>query len=382
MRHDADPEALASLDGFLAALAAAERPWSTLNWLTNGAGAPILSEMLHGTRELSHEALDTTGHIGVYLRAAFVEHGALAPRREADRITAVIDRELERLPSGQDRTHVRTYAHWQVVHDLVRREQRGETSYQPTATGSSVPYKEPAVGGTYGGYVAEVWTFADQDGCSTMRGVNTTDVSDANANEMQGGGPTGTALFYFMGGPGSDPNYDASNPSASEAYNWGYNQAYYAYKYYAAHGPTVDDPIMFMDIENPENGTFQGWQEETDKCGDLTGSVPIPSSIDRQTFDGFSKETSKNTPFFPGVYARQDYWDSVFGTGSNGSIPNTEEWTSQSHNVTSIPGPTAWCTVGACAKWFGGVTSDNEAEWQWAIAPTGDYDQIDSYNVY
>jgi hypothetical protein len=257
----------------------------------------------------------------------------------------------------------------------------GADGYEPTATGKSVPYEEPAVGGTFGGYVAEVWTFADQAGCSTMRGVNPPDVSDANANREQQSGPTGTALYYFMGGPGSDPNYNASNPSASEAYSWGYNQAYYAYKYYAAHGPTVDDPIMFMDIENPENGTYQGWDEETDKCGNRTGTTSIPSSIDRQTFNGFYDETYHHTPFFPGVYARQDYWQATFGTGSSGSIPNTEQWTSQAHNTEPSPSPTAWCTTGACAVWFGGVTSDNEAEWQWAIAPSGDYDQIDSNNV-
>jgi hypothetical protein len=67
----------------------------------------------------------------------------------------------------------------------------GAGSYEPTATGSSVRYKEPAVGGTFGGYVAEVWTFADQAGCSTSRAVNPTDVSDANANSEQQIGPTG-----------------------------------------------------------------------------------------------------------------------------------------------------------------------------------------------
>jgi hypothetical protein len=128
MRRDADPEALARLDGFLVALAAAERPWSTLNWLVHGAGAPVLSELLQGRRELSHNALDQVGSAGVYLRAAFVEHGALEARTEADRITAAIDRELQRLQSGQDRTHLRTYAHWRVVHDLARRERRGETT--------------------------------------------------------------------------------------------------------------------------------------------------------------------------------------------------------------------------------------------------------------
>ena len=67
----------------------AERPWSTLNWLVHGAGAPVLGELLHGRLEISHESLDTVGQAGIYLRAAFVEHGALEPRREADRITTV-----------------------------------------------------------------------------------------------------------------------------------------------------------------------------------------------------------------------------------------------------------------------------------------------------
>jgi hypothetical protein len=125
MRADADSEPLARLGGFLTALAAGERPWSTLNWLQHGAGAPVLRELLQGSRELSHEALDVAGAAGVYLRAAFVEHGALAPRREADRITAAIEGELDRLPVGEDRTHLRAYAQWQVVHDLARRERRG-----------------------------------------------------------------------------------------------------------------------------------------------------------------------------------------------------------------------------------------------------------------
>jgi hypothetical protein len=128
MRVSADPQALTRLEVFLAALGAAERPWSTLNWLDYGAGAPTLRHLLQGRLELSHETLDAAGRVGTYLRGAFVEHGALPPRREADRITAAIDRELQRLRSGQDRTHVRTYAHWQVVHDLAAREQHGETT--------------------------------------------------------------------------------------------------------------------------------------------------------------------------------------------------------------------------------------------------------------
>jgi integrase len=128
MRATADPQALARLEGFLTALAAAARPWSTLNWLGCGAGAPVLMDLLRGRLELSHGTLDAAGPVGVYLRGAFVEHGALAPRAEHEALTATIQRELDRLPVGEDRTHLHAYARWQVVHNLAARERRGATT--------------------------------------------------------------------------------------------------------------------------------------------------------------------------------------------------------------------------------------------------------------
>lgn len=125
MRREGDPDAVAELAPFLVALQAAERPWSTLNWLDHGAGAPVLRDLLQAQLQISHETLDGAGQAGTYLRAGLVEHGVLPPRAEHERLTATIDHQLERLPAGEDRIHLRTYAHWQVVHDLARRERRG-----------------------------------------------------------------------------------------------------------------------------------------------------------------------------------------------------------------------------------------------------------------
>jgi hypothetical protein len=134
MRTQADPEALSRLERFLDALGAGKKPWSTLNWLDYGAGAPILRDLLQGRLELSHATLDAAGRVGTYLRGAFVEHGALAPRAEHERLTGTIQRELDRLPAGEDRTNLHAYARWQVVHDLARRERPG------AATASSQKY--------------------------------------------------------------------------------------------------------------------------------------------------------------------------------------------------------------------------------------------------
>lgn len=139
MRRDGDPDAVAGLGPFLVALQAAERPWSTLNWLDHGAGAPVLRALLQARLQISHEALDGAGQAGTYLRAGLVEHGVLAPRAEHERLAATIDHQLERLPAGEDRTHLRAYAHWQVVHDLARRERHG------TATVSSQKYARTRV---------------------------------------------------------------------------------------------------------------------------------------------------------------------------------------------------------------------------------------------
>jgi len=237
----------------------------------------------------------------------------------------------------------------------------------------------------FGGYVAEDWTFTDQLGCTSGRAINSTDVFDANWNNQYLDGtayPTGTALYYFMGGPGADPSYNASNPSASEAYNWGVNQGYDVWWIWDHYGPTVKDPVVFMDIENPGNGTYEGWDEEVNSCGYRTGTTPIPSSIDRQTFNGFWNEIYNNTGFWPGVYSSPSYWNYTFGTGSYGSIPNTYQWTSESDSGSPTPGPYGWCQSGyGCASWFGGVSGSYQAAWQFAVASSGDWDQFDSSNL-
>jgi len=63
-----------------------------------------------------------------FLRAALVTHAVLEARPEQ---TAKFERAaratVRELPAGEDRSQVRAFALWQVQHDLVRRERRGET---------------------------------------------------------------------------------------------------------------------------------------------------------------------------------------------------------------------------------------------------------------
>lgn len=252
----------------------------------------------------------------------------------------------------------------------------GTDSNAPTATGGSVIYGEPYNSGTYGGYFGEVDTYTDQHRCSSGRAVNWTDVNDANANHQadassQNPDTMGTALYYYMGGPGADPSY---NGSTTEAYNWGKSQAVNAWSRWQHQGPALGTPLIFMDIEQQYH---DGWNDVTrGNCQKTIYSYGIPTAVDRATVNGFWDYIYYSTPAYPGVYSDASMWNYTFG--SNGNIPNTYEWTFEG-DTSSSNGVYAWCYYGTCAQWFGG--SGRPVAWQWSIDTTngyrGDFDQID-----
>ena len=121
----------------------------------------------------------------------------------------------------------------------------GADGNYPQVSGSA-PYSEPNVGGTFGGYLAEIGGWPELFGCAENNAVNTTDVNAANTNFYNYGGGVGTGPFWFMAGPGLDPKYDGTT---GEAYDWGEKQAEQAQ--YDLRNFTYATPfdIMWMDIE-------------------------------------------------------------------------------------------------------------------------------------
>jgi hypothetical protein len=131
LRVDGDPEAIAYLDPYLAALSEGPQPSTTLKWMGYSPGYETVIELATGARELSHEALDhvSRGMTTSFLRAALVTHGVLEPRPEQ---TAKFGRRaraaVRELPVGEDRAQIRAFSVWQVQHDLARRERRGRAT--------------------------------------------------------------------------------------------------------------------------------------------------------------------------------------------------------------------------------------------------------------
>ncbi len=274
----------------------------------------------------------------------------------------------------------------------------GSDSNNPTATGSAPIYQEPFItgGGTYGGYMGEVWTWTNWQGCGTTRpAVNTTDITDANANRNYKVGntyPLGTSMYWYMAGPGAMPGYNATNPSASAAVTWGKQQAIAAISHYNSHGlagvkTSVHEPVLTMDIETTRTTTrSNGWNQEVNSCGHITGRTSIPAAIDRDTYNGFwAYVDGPTTPYYPAVYSFPSNWSYTFGTGTASKIPNSFEWTSDTHSIYADPPPTlGWSRPNTppggaeSAAWFGGVNTSHKIAWQWAITTTGrqDWDQL------
>ena len=254
------------------------------------------------------------------------------------------------------------------------------------------PYGMPHLGGAYGGYIGmtgnwEYWLCSG--GAEHFLAYSKTNAAQAHTNFVTYHKGVGVGAYWFMGGPGVDPNW---NGTAAEAYKWGARQAA---RELADIGGGIDYPVIWMDIELPGIGpaTDNGWNTVyTSPCSGVVRQQHILASIDRADFNGFFDYITAHSKYKPGVYSSVPVWNSVFGSnsaspGSQGYIPHTAEWTYEPETASLSSAPYGWCLnhgSGACAQFFGGVSSSsgNALMWQWSGGGgvrngVGDFDQID-----
>jgi hypothetical protein len=255
-------------------------------------------------------------------------------------------------------------------------------------TGSG-PYKTPGVGGSYGGYIGMAGNWARWQGCSTGNFLawSAANAQQADTNHAKYGKGIGTAVYWYMGGPGVDPHW---NGTAAEASDWGAAQAKQAIS--AAARDHVTYPVLFMDIEMPgiRPALDNGWNRVyTSPCSGVTRSGTVTPAIARAEFNGFDDYLTAHSAYKAGVYSEPGIWAQIFGTGSAAHIPHTYEWTYWPETADLNDAPHTWCltgtATGTCADFFGGVTGSSPYAimWQWSGGggvrnALGDFDQLRS----
>jgi hypothetical protein len=264
------------------------------------------------------------------------------------------------------------------------------TDSWPSNVELSNPYREPVLWGPYGGYIGMAGNWARVEGCKTgnMLAWSAVDSSKANTNYTKYHDGIGTGAYWYMGGPGVDPHY---NGTTTEASNWGAAQAADALT--AMKGDTITYPVVWADIELPGilPARDNGWNSVySSPCSEKVVRSSVPATVDRAEFNGFANYITAHSKYKVGVYSSAPVWNSIFGTGSSGSIPNTYEWTYLPETSTVDFGtePTGFCLHNSktCAQFFGGQTSSSKYALMWQWSGGGgitnkfgtDFDQIDT----
>ena len=264
----------------------------------------------------------------------------------------------------------------------------GTDSSTTAVGGHAVPYLEPALGTSYGGYIGMAGNWANSAGCHKIVVWSAANASQADANFTHRIG-IGTGVYWFMGGPGVDPHY---NGTRTEAYAWGEHQA--AQTLSAMSHLKVTYPVVFMDIEIPGDApdytpaSDNGWNTAyTSSCSGVVRSSYISAAVDRADVNGYAAYLTSHSHYYAGVYSAPDIWASIFGTGSTAALPDTYEWTYESFTSSLRDRPANWCLPGTstCARFFGGQSSGSKYAlmWQWSGGGGssngyGDFDQVDA----
>ena len=259
------------------------------------------------------------------------------------------------------------------------------TDSLPISIGGPQPYKEPVIGGNYGGYIGMTGKWSTWLGCHVSPlAWSSANSQEANANFAQHLG-IGTGVYWFMGGPGVDPDY---NGSTSEAYAWGERQAARTLSDIATLHVTY--PVVFMDVELPgvRPALDNGWNAVyTSPCSGRISINHISTAVDRADVNGFAAYLTSHSSYKAGVYSDAPVWKAIFGTGVDSRIPNTYEWTYARNTSSLSHAPDGWCLedTTTCAHFFGGQSRGGKYAlmWQWSggggtFNGHGDFDQIDN----
>ncbi len=218
------------------------------------------------------------------------------------------------------------------------------TDSWPITIGGTPPYQEPAIGGSYGGYIGMAGNWAWWLGCHGKIAWSPANSQQANTNFTEYHVGIGTGVYWFMGGPGVDPDY---NGTTSEAFAFGEKQAGKTLYELGHMHISLTYPVIFEDVELPgiAPAPDNGWNSVyTSPCSGKVKQGYVPLAVDRADFNGYADYITSHSSYKVGVY-------SAPASGPRSSAP---EVTRSSPTPTNGPTPAtpAACrtrpTAGAC----------------------------------
>ena len=219
------------------------------------------------------------------------------------------------------------------------------------------PYRSPGVGGAYGGYIGMAGSWSRWLGChGSFLAWSAANSAQANTNYATYGQGIGTAVYWFMGGPGVDPGYDGT---AAQAFTWGARQA--AQTLADMKKIHVTYPVVFMDIELPgvAPALDNGWDNVyTSPCSGTIRHRGMSAKLDRADLNGFFGYLTSHSAYQAGVYSAPDIWTQIFGTAPPPRSRTPTNGTDEPETRTSRTRRTAGALASGagCAEFFGGVT--------------------------
>src|SRR6266851_1657323 len=172
------------------------------------------------------------------------------------------------------------------------------TDSLPVTVPGSAPYSMPYLGGAYGGYIGMTGNWAYWLGCGGQEhflAFSATNNAQAHENYVTYHTGVGSGAYWFMGGPGVDPNY---NGTTAEASTWGARQAARALSDIA--NGAFDYKVVWMDIELPgiTPARDNGWNSVyTSPCSGVVKQSYVPTSLDRANFNGFASYIAAHSSY-------------------------------------------------------------------------------------
>jgi hypothetical protein len=169
----------------------------------------------------------------------------------------------------------------------------------------------PYLGGTYGGYIGMTGNWAYWLGCRGQEhflAYSAANNAQAHTNYVTYHAGVGSGEYWFMGGPGVDPDY---NGTTAEASSWGARQAARTLSDVA--GSHFDFKVVWMDIELPgiTPAPDNGWNDVyTSPCSGVIKQSYVSAALDRADFNGFWDYITAHSSYKVGVYSSAGIWAS------------------------------------------------------------------------